>query len=415
MSNFVSNSDANALMSEIGKKKLTVTDVMPLAASAVNEGIPYLYLGATTQDFTNGSIYESQEVTPATDPKTYEWVEKYQSSVDLTYYKRIWGGTEAGWELLTDEQKAQYEYTFFDGDSDYTLNVVDSVTDGDMRPVTSNAVADEVEDIDAEIADIVNIYGAKNILPYPYHSKSGLVHNGITYTINSDGSVTANGTANGSSTFYYFSDLKGSDIQYLNGCIFSGLSDGSDNTYFLSIHQSVSPWTPYCRLTNEGNKVISGIPNDDTLVDCIIRVANGTTVTNKTFYAMMREPGITDDAYAPYAMTNKELTDAYGIISRRFDVIIQNAFSTAALPDDWQSGYRFIYALMNYGNMEYLLAPTVLPTESLAIGKEYAMAYNDGQTAVVVTFVIDSNNNVTLTKKKDPQSKLSGAWFCLMR
>lgn len=310
MGNFVSNSDANALMSEIGKKKLTVTDVMPLAASAANEGIPYLYLGATTQDFTNGSIYECQEVTPATDPKTYEWVEKYQSSVDLTYYKRIWGGTEAGWELLTDEQKAQYEYTFFEGDSDYTLSIVNAVTKGDMHPVTSNAVAEEVEDIDAEFADIVNIYGAKNILPYPYHSKSGLVHNGITYTINSDGSVTANGTANGSSTFYYFSDLKGSDIQYLNGCIFSGLSDGSDNTYFLSIHQSVSPWTPYCRLTNEGNKVISGIPNDDTLVDCIIRVANGTTVTNKTFFAMMRKPGITDDAYAPYAKTNKQLTDS---------------------------------------------------------------------------------------------------------
>lgn len=145
MGNFVSNSDANALMSEIGKKKLTVTDVMPLAASAANEGIQYLYLGATTQDFNNGSIYESQEVTPATDPKTYEWVEKLQTQVDLSYYKRIWGGTEAGWELLTDEQKANYEYTFFDGDSDYTLDVVDAVTDGDMHPVTSNAVYDFLE------------------------------------------------------------------------------------------------------------------------------------------------------------------------------------------------------------------------------------------------------------------------------
>lgn len=142
MSNFVSNSDANALMSEIGKKKLTVTDVMPSAASAANEGIPYLYLGATTQDFTNGSIYECQEVTPATDPKTYEWVEKLQTQVDLSYYKRIWGGTEAGWELLTDEQKAQYEYTFFDGDSNDYFAVVDAVTDGDMHPVTSNAVYD---------------------------------------------------------------------------------------------------------------------------------------------------------------------------------------------------------------------------------------------------------------------------------
>ena len=145
MSNFVSSSDANALMSEIGKKKLTVTDVMPLAATAANEGIPYLYLGATTQDFNNGSIYESQEVTPATDPKTYEWIEKYQSSVDLTYYKRIWGGTEAGWEQLTDEQKAQYEYTFFDGDESDYFAVVNAVADGDMHPVTSNAVFEEME------------------------------------------------------------------------------------------------------------------------------------------------------------------------------------------------------------------------------------------------------------------------------
>lgn len=146
MSNYVSNENATALMSAIGKKKLTVTDVMPLAASAANEGIPYLYLGATTQDFTNGSIYECQEVTPATDPKTYEWVEKYQSNVDLSFYKRIWGGTEDGWNQLTDEQKANYEYTFFSGDSDYTLDVIDAVTNGDMRPVSSNAVYDYTVD-----------------------------------------------------------------------------------------------------------------------------------------------------------------------------------------------------------------------------------------------------------------------------
>ena len=71
--------------------------------------------------------------------------DKYQSSVDLTYYKRIWGGTEAGWEQLTDEQKAQYEYTFFDGDESDYFAVVNAVADGDMHPVTSNAVFEEME------------------------------------------------------------------------------------------------------------------------------------------------------------------------------------------------------------------------------------------------------------------------------
>ena len=414
MGNFVSNSDANALMSEIGKKKLTVTDVMPLAASAANEGIQYLYLGATTQDFNNGSIYESQEVTPATDPKTYEWVEKLQTQVDLSYYKRIWGGTEAGWELLTDEQKAQYEYTFFDGDSNDYFAVVDAVTDGDMHPVTSNAVAEEVEDLDAEIADVVNIYGAKNMLTTPYYSADGLESNGITYTVNSDGSVTANGTATANSTFYFFHNIKGSTCQFINGCIFSKLTDGSNNTFFMSINATLDPWTPYCRITDEGEKVISGIPNDDTLVDGIIRIASGTTVTNKTFYPMIRKPGIIDDTYVPYAMTNKELTDAYGLISRRFNIVISNTFGSAQLPDDWKTGYRFIYVVMNYSNMTYLLQPTVLPTESLAIGKPYAISYYDGSKVYLVTFTVSSDNTVTLSKYQGGDL-LVGAWFCLIR
>ena len=147
MSNFVSNANATDLMEAIGTKKLTVTDVMP-TASADNIGIPYLYLGATTQDYSNGSIYKCQEVTPATDPKTYEYVEIYVSNVDLSKYKRIWGGTEAAWDLLTDEEKSQYEYCFFDGDSADYFAVVDAVTDGDMHAVTSNAVYDEIYHID---------------------------------------------------------------------------------------------------------------------------------------------------------------------------------------------------------------------------------------------------------------------------
>lgn len=124
MSNFVSSNDAQELFEALGQKKLTVTDVMPSAASAANEGIPYLYLGATTQDFSNGSIYKCQEVTPATDPKTYEFVEIYVSNVDLSKYKRIWGGTEAAWEQLTDAEKAQYEYTFFEGDGGYSIRSI---------------------------------------------------------------------------------------------------------------------------------------------------------------------------------------------------------------------------------------------------------------------------------------------------
>lgn len=415
MSNFVSNSDATTLFEAVGKKKLTVTDTMPTAAEA-NVGVSYLYLGADTQDFEEGGVYKCQEVTPATDPKTYEYVHIFTAKVDLSLYKRIFGGTVDAWDLLTDEQKAQYEYTFFDGDSNDYFAVVDAVTDGDMHPVTSNAVAEEVEDLDAEIADVVNYYGAKNMLTTPYYSTDGLESNGITYTVNSDGSVTANGTATANSTFYFFHNIKGSTCQFINGCIFSKLTDGSNNTFFMSINATLDPWTPYCRITNEGEKVISGIPNDDTLVDGIIRIASGTTVTNKTFYPMIRKPGIKDDTYVPYAMTNKMLTDGYNTISRRFLIVVSNTFGTFDLPDDWKSGYRWIYFLMNYNNMAYLLQPTVLPTESLATTKNYAIAYNDGMSVYVCMFNISTDNKVTVSKLKDSATpQITGCWLCLVR
>lgn len=410
MSNFVSNSDAQALFEVVGKKKLTIVDVMPTADES-NVGIPCIYIGADTQDFEEGGVYKCQEVTPATDPKTYEYIKIFTVKVDLSLYKKIFGGSVDAWDLLTDEQKAQYEYTFFDGDSNDYFAVVDAVTDGDMHSVTSNAVAEKISDV---LSPILNTYGAKNMLDTIGYSDSGTVSNGIEYTVNPDGTVTANGTATGSSTFYYFHDIKGSELQSINGCIFSGLSDGSVDTYFLSIHQNQSPWTSYCRLTDQGNSVISGIPNDDTLVDCIIRIANGVTVTDKTFYAMIRQPGVEDDSYAPFAMTNKRLTDGYNAISRKFKVMVSNTFATAKLPDDWKTGYRFIYVLMNYGNMDYLLQPTVLPTESLAIGKRYVVSYTDNTTNYIVQFVIDSDNNVTLSKISGGAS-LTGAWLCLLR
>lgn len=448
--NFVSYDDAQALMQAIEEGKLTVTDTMPAADPLLLDNTK-LYIGPDTATLEKGGVYQCQavEVIPAgtEDPQSegwyvynsvseeYElttdqtvqagttyfeikWVNISRAEVDLSHYKKIWGGSSTAWSQLTDAEKAEYEYTFFDDDnSGYALQIADTVQSGYMLPVTSNAVAGEVENLDDEISDMSNYYGAKNILYTPYYSEDGLESNGITYTVNPDGSVTANGTATANSTFYFFNHIKGSTCQYINGCIFNKLTDGSDNTFFMSIHESLDPWTPYCRLTSEGEKVISGIPNDDTLIDGIIRICAGTTVTNKTFYPMIRIPKIKDDTYVPYAMTNKMLTDGYNTISRRFLVVVNNTFGTFDLPDDWKSGYRWIYFLINYGNMAYLLQPTVLPTESLATNKNYAVSYNDGNTAYVCTFMINSTDNtITVTKVHDATpARLTGCWVCLVR
>ena len=45
-------------------------------ASADELGNIYQYIGDTDTNYTNGYFYECVEVTPATDPKTYEWKQK---------------------------------------------------------------------------------------------------------------------------------------------------------------------------------------------------------------------------------------------------------------------------------------------------------------------------------------------------
>lgn len=57
-------------------------------------------------------------------------------------YKTIFVGTRAQWEALSAADKAKYSLVSLTDDSN-GIDVTDTVTDGDMRPVTSNAVFDE--------------------------------------------------------------------------------------------------------------------------------------------------------------------------------------------------------------------------------------------------------------------------------
>lgn len=58
---------------------------------------------------------------------------------------RVWGpGSKADWDELPLEEQVKYDEAHFT-DDELTGQIVDAVTDGDMRAVTSNAVADYVQ------------------------------------------------------------------------------------------------------------------------------------------------------------------------------------------------------------------------------------------------------------------------------
>ena len=151
------------------------------------------------------------------------------------------------------------------------------------------------------------VLGAKNLLQNTATSQTIY---GVTFTVNSDGTVTANGTCNTGGQSGVYCQL------YIN----IGMNLDTDKRYILSgcpindigaILQH-SSWTAGGEFVNDtGNGVeyngydAQQYPNNRVL----ITIPNGKTANNLVFKPMLRLASDPDDTYQPYAMTNRELTN----------------------------------------------------------------------------------------------------------
>lgn len=124
-----------------------------------------------------------------------------------------------------------------------------------------------------------------NQLSWPYASGQRLTDHGVTFTLNADGSVTANGTA--ADTARYFFTQRQSHPQVLTkGQIYtlSGCPRGGEGAYRL-----------YMTHTENGQSVTDGSDTgegytftaDDTTCGIFIWIQGGTVCENLTFYPML--------------------------------------------------------------------------------------------------------------------------------
>lgn len=128
----------------------------------------------------------------------------------------------------------------------------------------------------------------KNLIPYPY-AQSTLTENGVTFTVGTDGSVTANGTATADTTFPLTSSAsytvpKGSYT--LSGCP----TGGSGSTYALVLG------------SNDYKDIGSGVSRtyaSDMSQDIFIEIYSGYTANNLVFKPQL-ETGASATAYTPY-------------------------------------------------------------------------------------------------------------------
>lgn len=99
-------------------------------------------------------------------------------------------------------------------------------------------MADDVSPV--EHNPVVKVRG-KNLIPFPYYSTGGTI-NGITYTVNDDGSVTAKGTATSNAAFYLTYGLSGiKGTVFMSGCPSGGsISGTSGGGYSLRMNKSIN-------------------------------------------------------------------------------------------------------------------------------------------------------------------------------
>ncbi len=157
------------------------------------------------------------------------------------------------------------------------------------NPVQNKAVAGAV----SALADC----GAKNQLMNNAVTKTV---NGITFTVNTDGTFTANGTATATAILILntFSNLNLSNGDYiLTGCP----ECGSSSSYRLDITR-----TPGSSINDIGNGASFAVGSSYTLNEIRCVILKDTVCDNLSFEPMIRRAEL-PAGYQPYAPTNRQL------------------------------------------------------------------------------------------------------------
>lgn len=180
---------------------------------------------------------------------------------------------------------------------------------------TTRETADGENIVDGVQTTVKEIRGktvaTENLIPYPY-TETTKTANGVTFTVNSDGSVTVNGTATSDADFML---LRGpiqsySESYFLSGCP----TGGSDTTYYISESFTVSKDT--------GNGVVlNNLPSDQAWR---IVIKSGTTVNNLVFRPMLNAgteakpyskwfAGLKNASFEKIVSTGRNLIDLSGV------------------------------------------------------------------------------------------------------
>ena len=126
---------------------------------------------------------------------------------------------------------------------------------------------------------------------------------GMTFTVNKDGSVTANGTATATADISISTKSPILNGDYTLTCCPAGGSADSYRAIARIYDSEDNPLTATLIDTGEGLTVTG---SDDSYINVIIRISSGVTAENLTFRPMLRCAEIIDGTYEPYKPSVEE-------------------------------------------------------------------------------------------------------------
>ena len=211
-----------------------------------------------------------------------------------------------------DKTELPTKVSELENDSSYLIehqDISNLVVKEEGKGLSSNDYTNEEKD---KLGSIGNSQG-RNLIPYPYYEGS-CERFGITWTVNEDGSVTANGTATKECPFnivypYTLADSKLFEFQ--QKYTFSDGLDNEPNAYTQIVRNSSADSTVYNYALSSANGVTSWTVSNDDLLRYGIRliIRDGATVDNVTFKPML-EVGAIAHSYEPTTESNVSLKAA---------------------------------------------------------------------------------------------------------
>ena len=225
------------------------------------------------------------------------FVNSDDTALNVNYIEIYWHTNTQG-NVATNAENGLYNFhTFLTNCRQYKNIYTDFKLENLGNPQTVEGKRINVEAKNRKIVDI-SLNGesqqatrsGKNLLE---NIKKSQTINGLTFTVNEDGTVIVNGTATAQTAFIVNSFL----VLPVGKYIFSGCpTSGTTQTYFVQIRRR----NPDSYINDVGQGKTFRIEDNTQSVDYYIVVRNGITVNNVLFKPMIRLASISDDTYEPY-------------------------------------------------------------------------------------------------------------------